>query len=34
MDLDQPDLVGVADTAEGADQVARFDRLSRLGREH
>src|SRR5215475_1314893 len=34
MNLDQPDLVGVADAAKGADQVARLDRTACPGREH
>jgi hypothetical protein len=34
MNFDQPDFVGVADAADGADQVARFDRPSGPGREY
>jgi hypothetical protein len=34
VDLDEPDLVVVADAAEGADQVALLDRPSGPGGEH
>jgi hypothetical protein len=34
MDLDEPELVLIADAPEGADQVARLDRPPRPGGEH
>jgi hypothetical protein len=34
MDLDGPDVVTVADAAEGPDQVARFYQAASASREH
>jgi hypothetical protein len=34
MDLDDPDVVAVADAPEGPDEVARLDRAAGAGREH